>query len=108
VSVSRDGIATRPIDDALAEIDHHRNIRAVVGGFAAAIALARGTDLVATVPRLHTNALRSGMHAFALPFSTPELTVAMLWHPRVDADPAHQWLRTSVRDVCKRSISAEP
>jgi DNA-binding transcriptional LysR family regulator len=108
VSVSRDGTTTRPIDDTLAAIDEHRNIRAVVGGFAAAIALARGTDLIATVPRLHTNALRAGMHTFALPFSTPELTVAMLWHPRVDTDPAHQWLRRSVRDVCKLAVSAEP
>jgi DNA-binding transcriptional LysR family regulator len=26
--------------------------------------------------------------------------VSMLWHPRLDADPAHRWLRSRVRDVC--------
>jgi hypothetical protein len=24
----------------------------------------------------------------------------MLWHPRLDADPAHRWLRGCVRDAC--------
>jgi len=24
----------------------------------------------------------------------------LLWHPRLDADPAHRWLRKCVRDVC--------
>ena len=34
----------------------------------AAIAVARGSDLVATVPERHTEALRVGMHTSALPF----------------------------------------
>jgi hypothetical protein len=24
----------------------------------------------------------------------------MLWHPRMDADPAHRWLRECLREVC--------
>jgi len=30
----------------------------------------------------------------------PEITVSLLWHPRMDADPAHRWLRRCVRDAC--------
>lgn len=101
VSVSRHGIETRPVDDALPSLGLQRNIVAVVGAFGAAIALARGSDLIATVPAVHTHALRNGMHSFQLPFATPELSVAMYWHPRLDADPAHQWLRERVRDICK-------
>jgi DNA-binding transcriptional LysR family regulator len=40
------------------------------------------------------------MHSFPLPVSTPEITVSLLWHPRLDADPAHRWLRGWVREVC--------
>jgi DNA-binding transcriptional LysR family regulator len=101
VSVSRHGIETHPVDDALASLGQQRLIAAVVSGFAAALALARGTDLVATVPAEHTRNLRDGMRTFPLPFATTELAVALLWHPRLDADPAHQWLRTCVRDVCR-------
>lgn len=102
VSVSRHGVETRPVDDALPPLGLQRHIVAVVSGFAAALALARGSDLIATVPDLHTRNLQSGMVAFPLPFATPELSVALLWHPRFDADAAHQWLRACVRDVCRK------
>jgi len=26
--------------------------------------------------------------------------VSMLWHPRLDADLAHRWLRGCLREVC--------
>jgi DNA-binding transcriptional LysR family regulator len=72
----------------------------VVDGFAAALALARATDLIATVPERHTATLRAGMYTFDLPFRAPEVTVSMLWHLRLDADAAHRWLRGCVVDVC--------
>lgn len=68
-----------------------------VSGFAAAIAVARGSDLVATVPERHTAGLRAGMRTTVLPFDLPSLTVSMLWHPRMHADPVHAWLRECVR-----------
>jgi DNA-binding transcriptional LysR family regulator len=40
------------------------------------------------------------MFSFALPFPVPEITVSLFWHPRLDADPAHRWLRERVREVC--------
>ena len=73
---------------------------AFVDGFAAALALARGSELVATVPANHTFKLREGMFSFALPFPTPRFAVSLLWHPRLEADPAHRWLRAMVREVC--------
>jgi DNA-binding transcriptional LysR family regulator len=75
-----------------------REIVAIVGGFSTALALARASDLVASVPERHTATLRAGMHCFPLP--VPMLTVSLLWHPRMDADPAHRFLRGCVRDVC--------
>ena len=63
-------------------------------------ALARATELIASVPGRHTRGLQEGMHAFALPVSTPDFTVSLLWHPRLEADAAHRWLRGLVREVC--------
>ena len=98
--ISRRGLAQGPIDDALSASGLARNIITIVCGFSTALALARASDLIATVPELHTGILRAGMHSFPLPFATPEITVSLLWHPRLDADPAHRWLRGHVRDVC--------
>lgn len=93
VAVSRRDRDHGPIDDALAPLGLERRIAAIVGGFAGALALARASDLIASVPERHTGNLRAGMHSFALPFAAPEFTVSMMWHPRLDADPAHRWLR---------------
>ncbi|QSW93372.1 LysR family transcriptional regulator [Rhizobium lentis] len=100
IAVSRRGLDRGAIDDALNALGLERQVATIVGGFSTAVALARASDLVASVPERHTAGLRAGMHSFSLPVPTPELTVSLLWHPRMDADPAHRWLRGCVREVC--------
>lgn len=101
ICVSRRGLASGPVDHALGAIGLQRDIATIVGGFSSALALARSSDLIASVPERHSGTLRAGMHSFVLPLSLPELTVSLIWHPRVQADPAHRWLRALVMDVCK-------
>ena len=100
IYVSRQGVGKGPIDEALSRLGLERKVVTIVGGFSTALALARASDLIASVPERHTGNLRSGMHSFTIPGPTPEITVSMLWHPRLDADPAHRWLRGHVRAVC--------
>lgn len=102
ILVSRRGLETGPVDEALNDFKLERRIAVSVSGYSAALALARSSDLVATVPERYSEALRGGLFSFRLPFHVPELTVSMLWHPRQDADPAHRWLRSCVREVCPR------
>lgn len=106
ISVSREGFEKGAIDEALLPLGLERAIGTIVSGFATAVALARVSDLIATVPERHTGNLRVGMHSFSLPVATPEFTVSMLWHPRLDADPAHRWLRGCVRDACAKHLAA--
>lgn len=107
VVFSRRGQARGGIDEALASLGLAREVVTVVGGFATALALARASDLIASVPERHTATLRDGMESFALPFAAAEITVSMLWHPRLDADPAHRWLRGCLRDVIAASRGAQ-
>ncbi|MBD9607115.1 MULTISPECIES: LysR family transcriptional regulator [Pseudomonas] len=102
ILVSRRGLDKGPMDEALEALGLQREIITVVGGFSAALALARASDLIATVPARHTQNLRTGLHSFDLPFELPPITISMLWHPRMDADSAHRWLRECVREVCAR------
>jgi DNA-binding transcriptional LysR family regulator len=97
---SRQGRDRGPIDEALTALGLERQVVTIVGSFSAALALARASDLIASVPERHTGNLRAGMHSFPLPVATPEFTVSLLWHPRLHADPAHRWLRGLVRGVC--------
>lgn len=100
IRIARPDSGKGPLDDALAPLGLERAIATTVGGFAAALALARASDLVASVPERHTGDLRAGMHSFALPMPIAPITVSLLWHPRMDGDPAHRWLRGCVRDAC--------
>ena len=100
VLVSRRDNEKAHVDDALAELGLKRQIAAIVGGFSAALALAQTSDVVATVHERHTGNMFAGMHAFQLPLPIPPFTVSLLWHPRLDGDPAHRWLRSCIRDAC--------
>lgn len=100
ISVSRRGRERGPIDEALSALGLQRTVVCMVSGFSAALAMARASDLIASVPERHTEGARAGMHSFALPFATMEVTISMLWHPRLDSDPAQRWLRDRVREVC--------
>ncbi|MFC5523215.1 LysR family transcriptional regulator [Polaromonas jejuensis] len=105
ILVSRRGQGKGPMDEALKPFGLEREIVTIVGGFSTALALARASDLIATVPERHTGNLRAGMYSFPLPVPTPEITVSMLWHPRLDADTAHRWLRGCLHDVCAEQLT---
>ena len=103
VVASRRGAFTGPVDDALRELGLRRDVVAVVPGFPDAIRIARRSDLVALVPRScldSVDILTGGLATFELPVRTPEIVISAMWHPRMDADPSHRWLRAKVMAVC--------
>ena len=106
VSSSRRGRARGPIDGALAALGLARTVALVVPGPLAALAMAADSELVATVSatlgRWGRGAL--GLRTFAVPLPLPRMVVAQSWHPRLDADPAHRWLRECVR-ACARALA---
>jgi DNA-binding transcriptional LysR family regulator len=108
VVASRKGEFAGPVDDALEKLGLERTISVVVPGFPDAMRIARHSDLVALVPRscLGKNPSRdqgatAGLYSFELPVRTPEIAISAMWHPRMDADPAHRWLRDTVVSVCR-------
>ncbi|WP_018150862.1 LysR family transcriptional regulator [Leeia oryzae] len=105
IMVSRRNLDKGPVDDALQASGLAREVSIIVGGFSSALALVRETDLIATVPERHTGYLRAGLFSFALPVNIPDITLSMIWHPRQDADPVHQWLRQCLKDVCTDTVT---
>lgn len=107
VVASRRGAFTGPVDEALQALGLKREIVAVAPGFPDAMRIARNTDLVALVPRsslggpAETDSSAPGLVGFDLPVRTPQIVVSAMWHPRMDADPAHRWLRDTVMAVCR-------
>jgi DNA-binding transcriptional LysR family regulator len=108
ILVLRRGLRASEIDEAAHAAGFRRRVATVVSGFSTALALARKTDLVATVPARHTEGLREGLQSFALPFVVAPFTLSMFWHPRMDGDAAHRWLRGCIRGVCADRTVGRP
>jgi DNA-binding transcriptional LysR family regulator len=111
VVASRKAVFEGPVDRALAELGLRRTIVAVVTGFPDAVRIARESDVIAQVPRslvcaglASAVALAEGLAVFELPVTAPEIVISAMWHPRLDADPAHRWLRETVMGVCRDAL----
>jgi DNA-binding transcriptional LysR family regulator len=100
VTVSRSGRDEDSVERPFLPSGLTRHVVTAVSGFAAALALASRSDLIATVPERHTAAMRVAMVSFPIPVKTAGFTISMVWHPRLDADPVHRWLRMSLRAIC--------
>ncbi|GGM83844.1 LysR family transcriptional regulator [Longimycelium tulufanense] len=103
ISASRRGRRHGPLDEVLAACGLFRTVAVVVPTFSAALTVAAASDLVATVPALAAStALRTGrLAALPLPFQREPVTVSQAWHPRMDGDAVHRWLRHEVAQVCR-------
>jgi DNA-binding transcriptional LysR family regulator len=75
-------------------------------------AVARASDLIALVPASLMANLpeQQGLptavttYAFELPVATGEITVSQMWHPRLEVDPVHRWLRRLTLTVCRERL----
>ncbi len=109
VVASRHGRERGPVDEALEALGFSRTVVVVVPSFRAALAIASTSDLVALVTRSFFSAAQgaksksgpSAIRSFPLPVRTEAITVSQMWHPRLDADPAHRWLRGLVLTTCR-------
>ena len=110
VAASREGETGEAVDAALGRLGLGRRIAVAVPGYPDAMRIARHSDLVALVPRsclgnglLGDPTVTSGLEGFGLPVPVPEFLISAMWHPRLDADPAHRWLRETVVTVCRQA-----
>ncbi len=110
VVASREGEVVEPIDEALGQLGLRRTVAVVAPGYPDAMRIVRNSDLVALAPRsclgnslAPDHAAASGLESFEPPLPTPEFMISAMWHPRMDADPAHRWLRDIVTSVCRKA-----
>jgi DNA-binding transcriptional LysR family regulator len=116
VIVSRRAHMADPVDEALAALGLVRDVVVVAPSFPAALAIACASDLVAHVTDSCLSGeqtrqgapSRAGAQGFRLPVPTAAIAISQMWHPRMDADPAHRWLRGLVHSVCRKRNGASP
>ena len=107
ITITSSGDDTHFIDDALAErglarlvsakVPLHSLILMLIGSKALALVPRRvAVDLVAIC---HLPSAICPLAMRPLPFPSPRVALPMIWHRRLDNDPAHRWLRGTVRSA---------
>jgi DNA-binding transcriptional LysR family regulator len=106
--LTADHVDTAILDNAEASIDRRlaaqnarRRIRASVPSAAFALELAKDGQMLVTMPSRQVRRLGvpDGTRTVAAPPEIESLIYQMTWHPRLDGDPAHRWLRERTREA---------
>jgi DNA-binding transcriptional LysR family regulator len=101
VLVAPRGRAGGVADHALAQLGERRRVARALPYFLAALHCVAESDCVATISvRLaRAHAERFGLQIVKPPIDLPPFDIEQIWHPRVEGDPAHAWLRRLVATV---------
>ncbi|MBL7255910.1 LysR family transcriptional regulator [Paractinoplanes lichenicola] len=87
------------IDRWLDAVGHTRTVAVRVTFFSAAITAVPGTPLIATIPRrlAEVQVTDPRLRLAEAPEEFDAFPYGMVWHPRLETDPAHRWLRDMIR-----------
>jgi DNA-binding transcriptional LysR family regulator len=98
ITITSSGDDTHFIDDELADRGLARLVTAKVPLHSLILMLV-GSEALAVVPRRVARDLLAicPLAMRPLPFPSPRVALSMIWHRRLDNDPAHRWLRGTVR-----------
>jgi DNA-binding transcriptional LysR family regulator len=104
--ISERGLARRSemydraaLERALSESDRPPRIAVSLPHFLALPALLADSELAAIVPRPLARAFQRAhaVTAYELPYATTPVEVRLLWHERIEGEPAHNWLHDILR-----------
>lgn len=89
------------IDKALEDKGIERKVQLTIPYFASAAWVIEHSDMILTVPKLLATRLAkiSKTRMLEPPIELAEFQYIQVWHPRLDRDPAHQWLRKTMASV---------
>lgn len=84
------------VDDELAKLGRKRHVVASLPTFLTVPLLVGQTDLIAAIPRRLADINSDTLDSFDLPLPNMAFEMLLSWHPRMQADPGHQWLRQEI------------
>lgn len=89
------------VDELLEARGEKRRVARTVPYFRAALDLVASSDRILTVSERIARALAPslGLDVLEPPLPLEPFVLSMVWHPRLDADPGHRWLRERLLEV---------
>jgi DNA-binding transcriptional LysR family regulator len=92
-----------PVDNVLAGLGQRRRIAAAVPSFHILFELLHSDDFIAFVPERLLRDRRTGVRIYDTDLAIPPLEVMATWHPRVNGDARHKW----IREILIRTLGAQ-
>lgn len=80
------------------ECNIQRKVEVITSDFTSLCTTVVSSDRLAIIPRRFAELMVTYMpiRILPMPFDCPDLREAIMWHPTVDSDPLHRWLRTVI------------
>ncbi|MET0659694.1 MAG: LysR family transcriptional regulator [Steroidobacteraceae bacterium] len=90
------------LDRALQAHAVEARIGIVVYDFVLAPEIVAATNMIAVIPErlARRQSQAAGLQVLPLPVDVPSLTFSMIWHERTHREPAYQWLRELLLEIC--------
>ena len=101
VVIAPGGTSGSLVDTELERRGLSRRVALRISNFLVAPVVVRDTDFVSTMPRRLALKLASayGLQLLPTPIELPKFGLSLIWHPRLEHDPAQRWLRELVARV---------
>lgn len=95
---------TNLAEQALAGVRQARQVRAQVPHYLSMPFIVSQSNLVCTLPLVLARLFERHfpVRAVSCPLPIHPIPLYLMWHVRQESDPAHQWLRQSLAEVCRR------
>ena len=92
-----------PVDAALAGVGYRRRIAAAVPSFHMLFELLESDDFITFVPERLLPKRRPDVRVFKTNLKIPPFEIVLSWHPRMNGDARHKWLRETLVAVARRA-----
>jgi DNA-binding transcriptional LysR family regulator len=104
IVVAPSGTTGSLVDTELERRGHSRRIALRVSNFLIAPVVVCQTDFINTMPSRLARQMAKDypLRLLPTPFALPQFGLRLIWHPRLDNDPAQRWPRELLSSVCKR------
>jgi DNA-binding transcriptional LysR family regulator len=105
VSVGFARVSLQSIEHWLIEtFGTNRKIEIITSDFSTMVYVLLNTKRIAILPKhfADVHAQREAVKFVKLPFTPPKLKESMMWHPTLENDPMHRWLRQKIIDSAQK------
>jgi DNA-binding transcriptional LysR family regulator len=106
INVSRRGVSSGPIDEELGKLGLKRSVALVLPTYSLGCFALMESNLLMPIPEYAIDGitkLTNKLKTFTIPLKLNTFMIRQAWHPRLNNDAVHRWLRSNILEVCNES-----